>query len=77
MTPNGNNLTPLRVPSDIGALIKRRRKALGLTQVALADQAGVGRRFLIELEDGKPSAQLGKVLRVLSMLGIALVASES
>ncbi|MGH8462108.1 MAG: type II toxin-antitoxin system Y4mF family antitoxin [Stenotrophobium sp.] len=77
MTQLGNNLIPLRTPSDIGALVKRRRKTLGLSQMALADQAGVGRRFLIELEDGKSTAQIGKVLCVLSMLGIAVMASES
>lgn len=77
MIPNGNNFIPLRTPSDIGGLVKRRRKTLGLSQTALADQAGVGRRFLVELENGKPSSQIGKVLRVMSMLGIAVMAAES
>lgn len=77
MTPNGNNLVPLRSPSDIGVLVKTRRKSLGLSQAALAEQAGVGRRFLVELENGKHSAQIDKTLRVLSMLGIALMAHPS
>lgn len=77
MSPAGNKSpSPLRSSSDIGALVKRRRKSLGLTQIAVADQAGVGRRFLIELEDGKPTAQIGKTLRVLSMLGITVIGLE-
>lgn len=71
MIPNGS--MPLRAPEDIGALVKRVRTELNLTQLQLADQAGVGRRFVVELESGKPTAQLGKALRVLSMLGIAIV----
>lgn len=77
MKPSGNNSTSLRAPANFGVLIRRRRKALGLTQASLAEQANVGRRFLIELEDGKPTVQLGKVLRILSMLGVSLMASEA
>lgn len=77
MSPSGNKISrAVRVPDDIGALIKQRRHALGLNQAAVAEQAGVGRRFLIELEEGKPTAQLGKTLRVLAALGIGLVGIE-
>jgi y4mF family transcriptional regulator len=76
MTPTGNKSTPLRTPGDLGALVRQRRKALGLSQAALAEQAGVGRRFLIELEDGKATAQVGKTLQVLVMLGVSLLAIE-
>jgi len=74
MSPSGNKSTTLRLrsPKDIGALVKQRRKSLGLTQLEAADQAGVGRRFLIELEEGKPTTQLGKTIHVLSMLGVTL-----
>lgn len=64
MKPSGNNGTPVRTPADLGAMVRIRRKALGLSQAALSEQAGVGRRFLVELEDGKPTAQVGNVLRV-------------
>lgn len=77
MKPSGNNSMPIRAPADLGELIRRRRKALGLTQASLAEQATVGRRFLIELEEGKPTAQIGKVLRILSMLGVSLMAFEA
>jgi len=57
---------------DIGAIIRRTRKAQGLRQPELAAASGVGLRFLVELERGKPTAQLGKVLSVLSTLGCSL-----
>jgi transcriptional regulator with XRE-family HTH domain len=53
-----------------GALIRSRRKALGMRQVELALATGVGRRFLIELEAGKPSCQLGRSLLVAETLGL-------
>jgi y4mF family transcriptional regulator len=45
------------------------RKQLGLTQAELALAAGVGVRFLVELENGKPSLRLALVLRVIDALG--------
>lgn len=53
-----------------GALIRNRRKALGMRQVELALATGVGRRFLIELEAGKPSCQIGRSLLVAETLGL-------
>ncbi len=62
----------MNTPEDIGRLVREGRKRLGLRQDALAASAGVGVRFLVELERGKPSVQLGKVLAVLAALGIEL-----
>src|SRR4029079_5013812 len=53
-----------------GALIRNRRKVLKMRQDELALATGVGRRFLIELEGGKPSCQLGRSLLVAEALGI-------
>lgn len=58
--------------SDIGDLIRRIRRQLGLTQKDLALTSGTGLRFIIELEKGKPTCQIGKTLMVLQNLGIAL-----
>ena len=58
--------------SQIGQLVRGVRRAQGLRQDQLAAAAGVGVRFLVELESGKPTAQLGKVLAVLDALGCAL-----
>ncbi len=57
-------------PSDIAARVKHTRRALKLRQAELAAAAGVGVRFLIELEAGKPTVQLGKTLAVLNALGL-------
>lgn len=57
----------------IGQLVKATRKAQGLTQEQLAATAGVGVRFIRELEQGKPSCHIGKVLAVLAMLGLDLM----
>jgi y4mF family transcriptional regulator len=55
-----------------GSLIRSRRKALKMRQDQLALAAGVGRRFLIDLEAGKPSCQLGRSLWVADALGLRL-----
>ncbi|WP_447952883.1 helix-turn-helix domain-containing protein [Sphingopyxis chilensis] len=53
----------------LGQIIREERKAQGLLQVELAAASGVGVRFLVELERGKPTAQLGRALTVLATLG--------
>ena len=57
---------------QIGTLIRDTRKLQGLRQDELAAVAGVGLRFLVELEAGKETAQLGKTLAVLAALGCAI-----
>jgi HTH-type transcriptional regulator/antitoxin HipB len=57
---------------DIGKLVRGTRKALGVTQKALALTSGTGLRFIIELEKGKETAEIGKVLTILQTLGIQL-----
>jgi y4mF family transcriptional regulator len=49
--------------------VKERRKSVGMTQPELAKKAGVGLRFLRELEQGKPSLRLDKVNQVLQLFG--------
>jgi HTH-type transcriptional regulator / antitoxin HipB len=61
------------LPRAFGVLLRRRRAALGLSQSELALASGVGRRFVIELEAGKPSCQLGKALVVAEALGLRVV----
>jgi HTH-type transcriptional regulator/antitoxin HipB len=57
---------------DIGRLIHETRKRLGVTQKELALTSGTGLRFIIELEKGKETAEVGKVLTILQTLGIQL-----
>ena len=58
--------------TDIGKLVRDTRKALGVSQHDLALTSGTGQRFISELENGKATCQLGKVLVVLQTLGIKL-----
>jgi transcriptional regulator with XRE-family HTH domain len=55
-----------------GSLIRSRRKTLKMRQDQLALATGVGRRFLIDLEAGKSSCQLGRSLLVADALGLRL-----
>jgi len=57
---------------QVGALVRDARNNLGITQRDLALAAGTGLRFIIELEQGKPTCQLAKTLTVLHTLGIKL-----
>jgi y4mF family transcriptional regulator len=59
--------------AQIGAAIRQKRRAIGMRQAELAALSGVGIRFLSELENGKSSAEIGKVLIVLRRLGLDLL----
>lgn len=54
---------------NLGKFIKEKRKATGLTQIDLANKAGVGLRFVRDLEQGKESLRLDKVNQVLLLFG--------
>ncbi len=53
----------------IAAFVKAKRKNLGLTQIILAEKAGVGLRFVRDLEQEKPTLRLDKVNQVLDLFG--------
>lgn len=57
---------------ELGVIIRETRKALGMTQQELAFTSGTGLRFISELERGKPTCQIGKVLKVIRMLGMGI-----
>ena len=57
---------------SLGKAIRKRRKELGYTQAFLADYAGVSASFLSELENGKETVQINKLMEVLSLLGMDL-----
>lgn len=62
----------IRTSADVGALIRDRRKALGLDQSELAERVGVSRKWVVEVEQGKPRAALRLVLKTLEVLGVVL-----
>jgi len=59
-------------PQSLGTALRATRKRLGLTQADLALAAGVGLRFIVEFEGGKPTVRLEQVLRVVDALGGSL-----
>lgn len=65
----------IRVSStdDIGKALRNIRKGNGMTQDDLCRISGVNRRFLSELENGKKTAEIGKVLHVLQCVGCDLI----
>lgn len=63
---------PIGSPAALGARIRAARRGMGMNQQRFADLAGVGRRFLSEVEAGKPSAEFGKVLACCAAAGIDL-----
>jgi len=66
----------IRTPTDLGAVIRDRRKRLKLDQSTLAKRIGVSRQWVIDIEHGHPRAELALVLRALDALGIPLHASD-
>ena len=59
-------------PEDLGRCVRARRKEQGATQAEFAALCGVGARFISDLENGKPTVELGKALQVLKCLGLEL-----
>ncbi len=57
---------------QIGTATRTRRKQLKITQKELAMTCGTGLRFIVDLEKGKPTCQIGKTLQVLQALGLAI-----
>jgi len=58
--------------AQIGELIRNTRKKLGVTQRDLALTSGTGMRFIIDLEKGKETCEIGKALAILNTLGIKI-----
>jgi len=74
--PIGNMNTP--TSKQLGAAVRARRRQLKVTQKDLAMTCGTGLRFIIDLEKGKATCQIGKVLQVFQALGLKLqITSQS
>ncbi len=65
--------TPIRSSVALGAVIRDQRKRLALTQLDLAGLGNTGNRFIVDLESGKPTVQLQKVLDLMDLLGLEVV----
>jgi HTH-type transcriptional regulator / antitoxin HipB len=62
-------MTSIQTSQQLASALRSARKGLGLTQPQLALAAGVGVRFVVDLEAGKPTVRLEHVLRVIAALG--------
>lgn len=72
------NLLPLtenavKSTAELGDIVRERRRRLALKQLEVAGLGNTGNRFIVELEQGKPTVQLQKVLDVLDLLGLEVV----
>lgn len=69
-------MTRILEPATLALAIRERRKTLGYTQARLAALCGTGVRFISDLENAKPTAEIGKVLAVVATLGLDLYLAE-
>lgn len=72
LLPSAHVIDTIRNSEQFGLLIRERRRAAGLTQDDLAARCGVARRFIIDLEAGKPTCQIGKAITAAVEVGIKL-----
>lgn len=64
--------TKIANPEELGRYLLKERRNLKLTQKEISEFTDVGRKFVLELEKGKPTAQIGKVFEVINALGLEL-----
>lgn len=64
----------LRTATDIGQLVRETRKAQGISQEQLAGVAGTGIRLVSDLENGKGTIQVDKMIKVVEALGLGIYA---
>lgn len=72
-TPSGKSspqATVIRTSLELGQLIRAQREKLALRQVDVAGLGNTGNRFIVDLENGKPTVQLQKVLDLMDLLGL-------
>ena len=77
-TPSGNSALPsaVRNAADIGQIVRDQRRAARLRQIDLAGIGNTGNRLIVDIEKGKPTVQLQKVLDVLDLLGLELIVRQ-
>jgi HTH-type transcriptional regulator / antitoxin HipB len=65
--------SPIHTSAQLGAIVRSQRQRLALRQLDVAGLGNTGNRFIVELENGKPTLQLQKVLDVMDLLGLELI----
>lgn len=61
---------------DLGELVRQKRKKMGYTQSYLSEFSGFSVSFISDLENGKETAEIGKALYLVSLLGLDLISKE-
>lgn len=76
---SGRSETGFRIytPDSLGAAIRHYRKEAGLTQAQLAELAGLNRTYLSDLERGRETEQVRRLLRVLRQLGVRITLQKA
>jgi len=67
----------IRNPEQLGRAIRVKRQEKGLSQSALAERLGVGRKWILGIEAGNPKAEFGLILKTLELLGLRTSLSEA
>lgn len=70
---SGNIEQVIHSTVDLGQAVRQQRKQLAMNQLDIAGMGNTGNRFIVELERGKPTLQLQKVLDVMDLLGLEMV----
>lgn len=73
---NFSPATVVRSTADMGQVVREQRQALNLRQVDLAGVGNTGNRLIVDIEKGKPTVQLQKVLDVLDLLGLEVAVRQ-
>jgi len=76
-TPAATNPYRLYTAASVGPAIQMYRERAGLTQAELAEMAGLNRTYLSDLEQGKETEQMRRILRVLKLLGVRATLHEA
>jgi HTH-type transcriptional regulator / antitoxin HipB len=74
--PIGNSsdsVSIVRSSAELGVVVREQRKRLALKQLDIAGLGNTGNRFIVDLENGKPTVQLQKVLDVMHLLGLEVL----
>lgn len=71
--PLGHSARAVRTAQDLGHMVRQQRQDMKLRQLDVAGLANTGNRLIVDVENGKPTVQLQKVLDLLDILGLEVV----
>ena len=66
----------IKAAKEIGKIIRERRKKIGYTQAYLSELTGLSTSFISDVENGKPTVELEKVINLASLLGLDILLEE-